>query len=60
MKQITIPLNNQSCDTHRERRKMCVSIRERPLQSREVQGETESSFVFFCLFFFLTGINRVL
>ena len=29
------------------------------LQSREVQGETESLFVFL-FFFFLTGINRVL
>lgn len=39
----------------------CVFRSEKGLlQSREVQGETESSFVFFVCLFFLTGINRVL
>ena len=62
MKQITISLNNQSCDTHRETRKMCVSSRERPFAvKRSSRREREFVWVFwFVFFFFLTGINRAL
>ena len=42
------------------KRARCVFQAEKGLlQSREVQGESESLFGFF-VFFFLTGINRVL
>lgn len=46
---------------HTVKRARCVFRAEKGLlQSREVQGESESLFGFFGLFFFLTGINRVL
>lgn len=57
MKQITIPLNNQSCDTHRERRKMCVSI-GKAFCSQKFKARPRVRLFF--LFVLPAGINRVL